>query len=94
MGKRADVARADAAAAAPLPPVQTLSTEELDLISDPPRRPKIPIPVLAWIRVHGAPVRVQAECIEFTSRCVLVRFSPPGRPATQCWVYSGAVTRR
>ena len=94
MGRRADVMRADAAAAAPLPPIQTLSTEELDLIADPPKRPKAPIPVLVWIRVNGAPVRVQAECIEFTSRCVLVRFTPPNRPAAQCWVYSGAVTRR
>jgi hypothetical protein len=95
MGRRADVMRADAAAAAaPLPAIQTLSREELDLLADPPKKPREPIPVLAWIRVNGSPVRVQAECVEFTARCVLVRFTPPGRQPTQCWVYSGAVTRR
>jgi hypothetical protein len=95
MARRADVMRSDQAEAAGAgPTVQTLSPEELNLLTDPPKKPREPIAVLAWIRVNGSPVRIPAECIEFNSRCVLVRFEPPGRPTTQCWVYSGAVTRR
>jgi hypothetical protein len=95
MGRRADVMRADQVASIDAAPaIQTLSPDELDLVADPPKKPREPIPVLAWIRVNGTPVRISAECIEFNSRCVLLRFEPPGRPPTQCWVYSGAVTRR
>jgi hypothetical protein len=95
MARRADLIRSDQAAETGAgPTVQTLSPDELDLLSDPPKKPREPIQVLAWIRVNGSPVRIPAECIEFNSRCVLIRFEPPGRPVTQCWVYSGAVTRR
>jgi hypothetical protein len=90
MHARAERARQDASEEIP-PAIQTLSPDELNLVAEPPKQP---IPVLAWIRVNGQPVKVEAECVEFTKRCVLVRFTPPGRPPTQCWVYAGAVTKR
>lgn len=93
MGRRADLMKKDAGVDA-MPAIQTLSVEELDLVADPPKKPREPIPVLVWIRVNGSPMRIPARCVEFNSRCVLVSFTPPSRPETQCWVYSGAVTRR
>lgn len=63
-------------------------------MADPPKKPRTPIAVFVWLRLPGGPVRVPAECIEFTTRAALVRYSPPGRTSEQVWVWAGAVTRQ
>jgi hypothetical protein len=94
MTKRADLARAEAAGMPPAPLADTLSADELNFKSDPPKRPQHPIPVMAWLRFSGTPVHTPGECIEFTSIAVLVRYAATGRPTEQVWVWANAVTRQ
>jgi hypothetical protein len=93
MAKRADIARQDTAGAPPAPLADTLSSDELNFKADPPKRPREPIPVQVWLRVDGTPVKAPAECIEFTSKAALVRYTAPGKPPEQVWVWAGAVIR-
>ena len=96
MERRAERARQDELDdSLPSKPVaQTLTAPELDFRADPPKQPRQPIDVLVWLRVDGKAIRVPAECLQFTSRAALVRYTPPGQPAEQAWVWAGAVTRR
>jgi hypothetical protein len=94
MGRRADVARKDSASGPPMPLADTLSPDELNFKADPPKRPREPIPVSVWLRFTGTPVQVPAECLEFTSKAALVRYTAPGKPPEQVWVWANAVTRK
>jgi hypothetical protein len=94
MARRADVARQDSAGAPPTPLADSLSSEELNFKADPPKRPREPIPVSVWLRFTGTPVQAPAECLEFTSKAALVRYTRPGNPPEQVWVWANAVTRK
>jgi hypothetical protein len=94
MARRAEVARQDGPGAAPVPLADSLSSDELNFRADPPKRPREPIPVLVWLRFRGAPVQAPAECLEFTSKAALVRYTRPGTAPEQVWVWAGAVTRK
>ena len=93
MGRRADVARQDAPGAPPVSVADSLGPDELSFTTDPPKRPRQPIPVRVWLRVGGVSVQTPAECMEFTSKAALVRYTRPGSPPEQVWVWASAVTR-
>jgi hypothetical protein len=93
MARRAEVARNDGPGPIPAPLADSLSSDELNFKADPPKRPREPIPVTVWLRFTGTPVQAPAECLEFTSKAVLVRYVRPGKPPEQVWVWANAVTR-
>ena len=94
MARRSDLARSDAAGTAPEPLADTLSAAELNFKTDPPKTPREPIPVMAWLRFSGTPVQVPGECLEFTSKAVLFRYTAAGQSPEQVWVWANAVARR
>ena len=96
MARRSEVARSDnpsSTGGAPRPLADSLSSSELNFPTDPPKRPREPIPVLVWLRFDGTPVQAPAECLEFTSKAALVRYTQPGKTPEQVWVWANAVTR-
>ncbi|PRY68330.1 hypothetical protein B0I08_10432 [Glaciihabitans tibetensis] len=94
MARRAEVSRNDSPGAPPVPLADSLSSDELNFRADPPKRPREPIPVLVWLRFTGTPVQAPAECLEFTSKAALVRYTRPGKTPEQVWVWANAVTRQ
>ena len=93
MGRRADLARKESPGAPPVSAADSLGPDELSFKTDPPKRPRQPIPVLVWLRIGGISMQTPAECLEFTSKAALVRYTRPGGPAEQVWVWASAVTR-
>lgn len=75
------------------PTADSLSPDELDLLNDPPKKPQRPIPVAVWLRVNGTAVFAEGECVEFTTRAVLIRWTPIDHVLEQAWVWANAVTR-
>lgn len=72
----------------------SLSVAELALDTRDVTRPAHAIPVWAWVRYDGTPVRVQAELCGWTSHACAVRWSVPGLGVHRAWVFVGAVEER
>ncbi len=81
----------DAFAVRPLP--ISLTPAEVDIEKNPPRQPREPIPVRAWVRFHEATVRPEGVAVAFTDKAVLVRWESIDGRQLQAWVWASAVER-
>ncbi|MCK6065742.1 MULTISPECIES: hypothetical protein [Microbacterium] len=71
-------------------PLQTLSSEELELEREPFTRDPQPKPVRAWVRFGDTPVLVDAEACSWTRHAAAIRFTVAGREY-KTWVWASAV---
>lgn len=69
---------------------ETLSPVELELSEEPITRPPRAIPVSAWVRYGGIPMRVDAEATAWTSRAVAIVWRTP-EGLHRAWVWRSAV---
>jgi len=72
---------------------ETLTPRELALDVQPLTRTPKPMPVFAWVRYDGIPIRVSARVVAWTEKAVAVEWkSPTG--LHHAWVWSSAVEPR
>ena len=71
-----------------------LRPSELRLDREPLTRSPVAVPVFAWVRYGGIPVRVSGHTTAWTERATAVRWFTPSGDEHRAWVWSSAVERR
>jgi hypothetical protein len=75
-------------------PPQTLSDAEIERGSVAVTRAPDPVPVAAWVRYAGTPIRVEGFTSTWTTRAVEVLWGTPTGETHRAWVWANAVRRR
>lgn len=71
----------------------TLTESELEKDEQPFTRPAKPIPVTAWVRYDGEPIRVRAELLAWTPNACAIRWETEAGEH-RAWVWASAVRNR
>ena len=72
----------------------SLTTEELELTTQPLTRTPIPKPVRAWVHFGPVAVKVDAETVAWTDRAVAIRWTMASGAEHRAWVWASAVEPR
>lgn len=75
-------------------PPQTLSDAEIERGEVAVTRAPEPVPVSAWVRYAGTPVRINGLTSTWTTRAVEVLWRTPSGETHRAWVWANAVRRR
>jgi hypothetical protein len=70
-----------------------LTDDELDKTRQRPTWAATPLPVWAWVRYPGTPVRVEGFAIAWTARAVMVEWQDRDT-SRRLWVWASAVEAR
>jgi hypothetical protein len=72
----------------------SLTSEELELHSEPLTRTPTPRPARAWVRYGTTSVQVDAEVVAWTDHAVAIRWKTPDGRHDKAWVWASAVRAR
>ena len=86
----ARIAEREAEGNAPL----SLTSEELELATEPLTRTPAPRRVRAWVRFGAVAMKVDAEAVAWTGRAVAIRWIMPSGAEHRAWVWASAVEPR
>jgi hypothetical protein len=70
-----------------------LKTSELELDKYTLSIPPHPVPVEAWVRYGGVPLRIKGEAVKWTEKVVAVQWDTPFGQH-KAWLWRSAVDRR
>jgi hypothetical protein len=71
----------------------TLTSNELQLDTEPLTKAPVPRPVSAWVRYGTTPLRIDALAVAWTDYAVAIKWAAPGGEH-HAWVWASAVRPR
>ena len=72
----------------------SLTSEELELATEPLTKTPVPKPVRAWVRFGPNALKVDAEAIAWTSRAVAIQWTMASGAQHRAWIWASAVEPR